>query len=254
MDGAYDAARRLMGVLPAQVLDASLQRMMELVAEADPVLDVGGWADPLPRADWVIDLLPYETRGLYGREVDPNAERFSAQTWIERDICDREPWPFADGQFEFVVCSHTLEDVRDPVWVCNEMIRVARAGYIEVPSRLEEQSYGVHGSWVGWTHHRRLVDIEAGGIQFVFKPHLLHSRPDFHFPAELGGALTPEERVQCLFWKETFACKERIFIGPDELKTYLAEPVAGHTSALTGRGSNVSWLGRMWRQLAVRRH
>jgi len=249
MDGAYDAARRLMGVLPAQVLDASLQRMMELVAEADPVLDVGGWADPLPRADWVIDLLPYETRGLYGREVDPNAERFSAQTWIERDICDREPWPFADGQFEFVVCSHTLEDVRDPVWVCNEMIRVARAGYIEVPSRLEEQSYGVHGSWVGWTHHRWLVDIEAGGIQFVFKPHLLHSRPDFHFTAELGAELTPDERVQCLFWERGFACGERIFTVPEELERYLGEFVADHTAVLRDRHPTTGRANRLLRRL-----
>src|SRR5215212_2730078 len=112
------------------------------------VLDVGGWASPLARADWVIDLMPHETRGLYG-ESDPARERFSGERWVERDICARDPWPFADGQFDFAVCSHTLEDVRDPVWVCSELARVARAGYVEVPSRLEEQAFGVHGPWVG---------------------------------------------------------------------------------------------------------
>jgi hypothetical protein len=51
------------------------------------VLDVGGWAKPLPRADWVLDLMPYETRGAYGTS-DSGPERFTTDTWIERDICD----------------------------------------------------------------------------------------------------------------------------------------------------------------------
>jgi len=130
------------------VLSASRERVEALPGGAR-VLDVGGWAAPLARADSVLDIMPWETRGLYG-DADPAAERFDAQTWVQRDICSREPWPFADGAFDFVVCSHTLEDVRDPIWVCCELSRVARAGYVEVPSRLVEQSRGVQGDWVGW--------------------------------------------------------------------------------------------------------
>lgn len=185
------------------------------------MLDVGGWAAPLSRADYVIDLLPYDTRGLYG-EPDPAHERFDAASWIVRDICEHEPWPFADDQFDFAVCSHTLEDVRDPVWVCSELNRVARAGYIEVPSRLEEQSWGVHGEWVGWTHHRWLVDVGEGDVTFVHKPHMLGARPEFHFPAWFGQALTPEQRVQGLFWEGGFTFSERVYLVPEELDLYLS--------------------------------
>src|SRR5215210_428823 len=145
----------------------------ELAAEA-VVLDVGAWASPFARADWVIDLLPYESRGLYGGVAQPD-ERFSAASWVQRDICDREPWPFADKQFDFAICSHTLEDVRDPVWVCSELQRVAKAGYIETPSRLEEQTYAVQGPWVGWGHHHWLVETDASpaAIRFIFKHHLM---------------------------------------------------------------------------------
>jgi len=114
------------------VLDASAREIARLLGEDDLVLDVGGWADPMPRADWVMDLMPYETRGLYGEAGDSDAERFGPETWIVRDICAREPFPFADGEVDFVVCSHTLEDIRDPLWVCSELTRVAKAGYIEV--------------------------------------------------------------------------------------------------------------------------
>ena len=56
------------------MLASSRASLLERLADNERVLDVGGWAKPLDRADWVIDLLPYETRGLYGGEPDPSAE------------------------------------------------------------------------------------------------------------------------------------------------------------------------------------
>jgi Methyltransferase domain len=203
------------------MLEASRRLLSELPDDA-VVLDVGGWAKPLPRADWVIDLMPYETRGLYGVEGSAGEpERFSAATWVQRDLCDREPWPFADGWFDFAVCSHTLEDVRDPVWVCSELARVARAGYVEVPSRREEQSFGLQGPWTGWGHHHWLCDVQAdpSGIEFVFKHHILDGRPELRRPA---GGLRDEERVQTLWWEGDLPARERIFVGDSELDGYLA--------------------------------
>src|SRR3954451_13241386 len=182
------------------MLPASSTRILDRLKATDLVLDVGGWAKPFPRADWVLDYLPYETRGLYDYEPSDD-DRFAPDTWIQRDICDREPWPFDDGQFNFAICSHTLEDVRDPVWVCQELARVATAGYIEVPSRIEEQTFGVHGQWIGWSHHHWLIDVEPGRIAFVFKSHALHGWPEAQFPAGYCDSLDPEQRVQMLWWE-----------------------------------------------------
>jgi hypothetical protein len=80
------------------------------------VLDVGGWAAPVNRADWVIDLMPYESRGvLMPGGFGPGPERFDAGRWVVADICSHQPWPFADDQFDFAICTFTLEDVRDPI-------------------------------------------------------------------------------------------------------------------------------------------
>jgi len=177
------------------VLPSARDRIAGSVGDDDLVLDVGGWAEPFARADWVIDLEPYATRGLYGDRVAAGAERFTADTWVVRDICDRERWPFHDGQFAFAICAHTLEDVRDPVWVCAELQRVARAGYVEVPSRLEEQALGVQGPWVGWSHHRWLIDVEDGGLAFAPKSPLLDHRAADRFPVGFHATLTPEQRV-----------------------------------------------------------
>ena len=118
------------------MLDQSRERILSEVADDALVLDIGGWGKPFPRADWVVDMKDYATRGLYGREPG-GEERFSADTWVQRDVCDPEPLPFEDDRFDFVVCSQTLEDIRDPVRVCAEIMRVGKAGYIETPSRLE---------------------------------------------------------------------------------------------------------------------
>lgn len=208
------------------MLVSAAERILREVGPDDLVLDVGGWASPFRRADWVLDLMPYETRGLYGPELGGAVERFSADTWVQRDICEREPWPFGDHQFDFVVCAHTLEDVRDPVWVCSELQRVARAGYVEVPSRLEEQSYGVQGPWVGWGHHHWLAELTAGGIEFVFKHHVIHGQPQAQFPTDFHAALSDDERVLSLWWRGTFEARERVFLDAEGLDGYLERLVA----------------------------
>ncbi len=208
------------------MLDASRQLILDRLEDHHVVLDVGAGASPFVRADWVLDLMPYEDRGLYGYERGSSEERFSTRTWVQRDMCERVPWPFADGQFDFAVCSHTLEDVRDPVWVCGELVRVAKAGYVEVPSRLEEQAYGVQGPWVGWGHHHWLVDITPGAIEFVFKHHVVHGDPRAHFPEGFAQGLSAEERVQQLWWEGGFEFAERIFTDAEGLDGYLREFVA----------------------------
>lgn len=220
------------------MLEASRQRLQrELPADAR-VLDIGGWASPLARADWVIDHLPYETRGLYGQADGP--ERFSAESWVVHDICAREPFPFEDDAFDFVVCAHTLEDIRDPVWVCSEIARIGKAGYIECPSRLEEQSWGVQGPWVGWAHHHWLVDMRPEAIDFVFKYHVIHGRDSDHFPDGFHAELSDEEKVSTLWWEGSFEYSERQMESA-EADEYLAAFVSAELDARGWRRGRRGW-------------
>ena len=69
-------------------------------------------------------------------------------------FCERRPLPFGDKEIDFFICSNTPEDLRAPLWVCSEMIRVAKRVYIEVPSRAMVSSRGVEPGQKGWSHHR----------------------------------------------------------------------------------------------------
>jgi Methyltransferase domain len=206
------------------MLEQSATQIEERVGPDALVLDVGGGVRPFARADWVLDALAYEQRGELGYDGRRNAERFGPDTWVQRDICDREPWPFRDRRFDFAVCSHTLEDVRDPVWVASELQRVATAGYIEVPSLREELTYGIQGPWVGWGHHRWLVLVDFDRIEFLFKHHIVN-RAGSHLPAGAMDAVPVAERVQTLWWTDRFEAHERFMWTAEELDGFLEESV-----------------------------
>ena len=47
--------------------------------------------------------------------------------------------PFKDKEFDFVIASHVLEHVSDPIFFLSEIQRVSsKGGYIEVPTKLED--------------------------------------------------------------------------------------------------------------------
>jgi SAM-dependent methyltransferase len=210
------------------MLPAASQRILTTLDADALVLDVGGWAAPFNRADWVIDLMPYDTRGAMGSYGD-GPERFSQDTWVVRDICDREPWPFEDDQFDFALCVTTLEDIRDPIWVCREMSRVARAGYVEVPTIEAELVYNVEGDgpWLGHEHHRWLVEIAGGELVFTHKPHSIHHDWTLRVLPRWRSRMELEDHLQGLFWEGTIPARERFLIGLDylDLRAELRERV-----------------------------
>lgn len=201
--------------------------LLTRLSPSDLVLDVGGWASPFNRAQWILDAEPFETRGYYATFGGPRSqggetEWFTRDTWVRRDICDHTPWPFRDKQFDFAVCSHTLEDIRDPLCVCSELIRVAKRGYIEVPSREWETCRGIERpGQAGLSHHRWLITIKDDNILFLPKYHLIHSHWRFSLPASHARRMPPERAVQWLWWERPFHYGETTVHGVENMESEL---------------------------------
>jgi hypothetical protein len=202
--------------------------IMGQLRPSDVVLDIGGWAHPFNRANYVMDKEAYETRGYYNRTFAKNnpfppiggtVEYFTPSTWIERDICSHEPYPFRDKELDYVICSHTLEDIRDPLWVCSEMIRIAKRGYIEIPSRIWETCRGFEPGIVGLSHHRWLIDIRGNEISFTMKFHSIHSHWRLSLPHKFAQSLAEEKAFQWLFWDDSFSFREVILHGDAQVRS-----------------------------------
>ena len=233
------------------MLAANLERILAALPDDARVLDVGGWAGPLNRADYILDYMPYESRGaLMPDGFGPGPERFSEETWIRRDICDHDPYPFPDDYFDYVVCVFTLEDLRDPIWVCREMSRIGRAGYIEVPSLIDELSWGVPeasgGPWCGHMHHRWLCTEEDGELVFMEKYHSIHSNSRVTVPSSWAAHLTPEERTLAHFWDGEVHARERLIIDtkPSYPLAELERHILEHFEATASEHRKAVWRDR----------
>ena len=90
--------------------EPNVNRILALLKRADVVLDIGGWACPFNRANHILDVEPYDTRGFYrtfgGKSSQGGDwEYFTKDTWIQRDLCERTPYPFRDKELDFVTLS-----------------------------------------------------------------------------------------------------------------------------------------------------
>ena len=200
------------------IMTANLPHICELARRASRVLDVGGWHQPFNLATHVLDVMPHATRQRQNPLDPENAERFSAATWMVQDAC-RAPWPFPDKFFDFSFCSHTIEDLRDPIAVCGELVRVSKSGYIETPSRAREifckhrffalkTLFGKMPA-VGFDHHRWLVEIEGSHVRFLTKDQrLVARRGNFITRGDLGRRMTEAESGTALFWDGGFTFEE----------------------------------------------
>jgi hypothetical protein len=83
-----------------------------------------------------------------------------------------------NGRFNFAICTHTLEDISNPLLVCRQMEKIAMAGFIVVPSKyIELARLGNH--FRGFIHHRWIFDIIDGKFTGFPKVNLIeHPRFD----------------------------------------------------------------------------
>jgi hypothetical protein len=112
------------------------------------VIDVGGasnsWADQY--VDAYVDIQNFNTDKIV----------------FTGDICQPAIWDeiYDYGKFDFSICTHVLEDVRDPLFVAQGLMKISKAGFISMPNKHTELSNIESPFFLGYCHHRWIYSIQ----------------------------------------------------------------------------------------------
>lgn len=186
---------------------------IDVCSRIDPdwfVLDIGGWSNPLPRANAVVDILPWETRSQRPGEL------FTENSWYQLDFGGSREYtlPFSNGAFDFVWCQQTLEDIANPFALAREIQRVGKAGFIEIPSREWECTVGVDSEhFPGFCHHRWYGELIPNEDDYIFE--LIHKSP---FVMQYGARVgDPTKRYLGFIWADSFEIREKHLLTKEEI-------------------------------------
>ena len=119
------------------------------------VIDVGGsvtgWSSPY--VDAIVDFNDLEVK-------NPNIQFFKCDITHPESYKEIFNYIEENGKFDFCICSHTLEDIINPVYVCEQICKISKQGYISFPSKYRELSR-FEGNYRGYIHHRWIFDIKT---------------------------------------------------------------------------------------------
>ncbi len=207
--------------LNMQEMTDKYKKLAQIIQKDWKILDVGGGDQTLKLATHVIDIQPFTTTPRFGFVgFNKDEIKIKEPNWIVHDICNY-PWPFPDKYFDFVWCSQVLEDIRDPIGVCKEMSRIAKAGYVNCPHKMTELISPINmmfhsEKYNGFWHHRWLVTLKNN--QLVFEQKTAFATVENWTSDELVEIINTHSELSfvSLFWIHAIHASEKIYVTDGE--------------------------------------
>ncbi len=119
------------------------------------------------------------------------------------------------GKWDFAICTHTLEDISNPLMVCRYIERIAKAGFIAFPSKYYEFGrFGVD-TYRGFIHHRWIFDMVDGELVGYPKINYVEHKK---FDAIAAHPDVENRKELSLLWEGEIGLKlvNDDFLGPNE--------------------------------------
>jgi hypothetical protein len=139
---------------PWHIRPEVIQAVTDLKANREnfTLIDIGASHNPFNREflTHTFDIMPVEMEGVHGFIGNMNRH----EDW--QPILD---YVAEHGKFTFVNCTHTLEDLANPMLVLEMLPKIAEQGFIAVPSKYNELQRR-EGQFRGTMHHRWIFDNE----------------------------------------------------------------------------------------------
>lgn len=173
------------------------------------VVDIGGsvsgWSSPW--IDAVMDFNDLERN-------DTRIKHFKSDITHPDGYRDIMKYVEENGKFDFCICTHTLEDIMNPVFVCEQMCKLSKEGYIAFPSKFRELSRFEKGNlYRGYIHHRWIFNVKDDNKIIAFpKINLIENITSFDAIANMSNDVCDLS----FYWKDTIEieCINNNYLGP----------------------------------------
>jgi len=156
------------------------------------VVDIGGsvngWSTPY--IDALVDFNAPDNLPNYITHYQCDITHPDSWKKILEDVNKNE-------KFDFCICTHTLEDIMNPGFVCEQMSKISRAGYIAVPSKHRELSRFEYSCYRGYIHHRWIFTIHDNKCIGFPKINYIDSVNTFDAVADIS----PSKYDLSFYWK-----------------------------------------------------
>jgi hypothetical protein len=115
-------------------------------------IDIGAYANfwSYPECKYAADSVQIHNDGISFFKID----------FENKDSWD-ELISFVElnGKFDFSICSHTLEDVFNPLDLIFLLEKISNSGFVAVPSKYDEFSFLYNNPYRGNAHHKQFFDF-----------------------------------------------------------------------------------------------
>lgn len=153
-------------------------------------------------------------------QSDPNKIFFKGDANLPFIWAEIEKDVELNGKFDFSVCTHTLEDLINPYYICIMLEKYSNEGFIAVPSKYQELTRK-EGLYRGYIHHRYIFNKEND--DFIAYPKLNFIDFDNRFD-KISSQLNSQNRELQFFWKDKIDLKiiNNNYMGPSvgHVKSY----------------------------------
>jgi hypothetical protein len=134
------------------------QKIKELIVNNNYTsVDVGGsinsWS--YPECKTYIDAIPpkYNDIKLFQINLEDEDDRNKILDYINQN-----------GKFDFSICSHTIEDIFNPIDIIKFLTKISKRGYIAIPSKYNEFKHLYGNAYRGNGHHKQFLDVKDNTI------------------------------------------------------------------------------------------
>lgn len=99
------------------------------IKPSDRVLEIGPGSSPHERSDVLLEK-KYDKEEEYSKQFGNENKLITNKKVV---FYEGDKFPFADNEFDYVICSHVLEHVENVELFLSEVFRVSGKGYFEYP-------------------------------------------------------------------------------------------------------------------------